>query len=65
MTIFNVSAIAELIPDKNHYTRIKIRNLMSGFRGGASRSDIQNLRKLIKKECDRLDKQLSLLEEQK
>lgn len=44
------------------YTYTVVSNLLSGFKGNATKKDIQALRKLIKEELTRIDKNLQKLE---
>lgn len=46
----------------NSYTYTKVSNLLSGFKGAATKKEIQQLRKLIKNEFFRVDTVLSKLE---
>lgn len=46
----------------NSYTYTKISNLLYGFKGAATKKEIQYLRKLLKNEFSRVDTVLAKLE---
>jgi hypothetical protein len=60
--IINVNKVVDLMGDKNHYTYIRVKNLLSGLKGRSSKKDIQQLRRLINKELTAIDNTLHKLE---
>jgi hypothetical protein len=62
MGIINVNKLVDMIDDKNHYTYMRVKNLLKGFRGKATKKEIQNLRKIIQRELTTADKVLEKLE---
>jgi len=64
MSIYNISAIKNLIPGGNHYSYTRIKNLLMGLKGNSSKKDIQQVRKLLKQEWVEVDNTLEKLENQ-
>lgn len=63
----NVNRVAKDIREMNggnSYTYTKVANLLSGFKGAATKKEIHQLRKLMTAEFSRIDKILSDLEQQ-
>lgn len=60
--IINVNKLVELIGDKNHYTYIRVRNMLSGFEGKSGPEEIQQVREIIHKEMTSYCQLLSKLE---
>lgn len=63
--IINVSRLFDIYRSKhggNSYSRVKIRSLLNGNRGGASKKEIQQLRQILKNELSDTDKKLAHLE---
>ncbi len=61
----NVNKIAKDIREQNggnSYTYTKVSNLLAGFKGTATKKEIQQVRKLITTELTRIDKMLLRLE---
>ncbi len=61
----NVNKVAKDVRDLNggnSYTYTKVNNLLSGFKGKATKKEIQQVRRLIITELSRIDKMLSKLE---
>lgn len=51
-----------MIGDKNHYTYMRVKNLLKGFRGKATKKEIQQVRKIIQRELTTADETLAKLE---
>lgn len=62
MSIISVSKLADLVSDKNHYTYIRVKNMLSGLKGKSSKKDIQEVRKIVKREFNQIDTVLAKLE---
>lgn len=62
MGIINVKQLVERLDDKNHYTYMRVRNMLSGLKGKSTKKEIQQVRKLIKSELTLVDNILSKLE---
>lgn len=62
--IINVNKLVDLIDDKNHYTYIRVRNMLSGLKGKSSKKEIQQLRRIIQRELTAIDNTLQKLENQ-
>lgn len=63
----NVNKVAKDIREQNggnSYTYTKVSNLLSGFKGSATKKEIQHLRRLLKSELTRIDNMLATLENQ-
>jgi hypothetical protein len=61
----NVNKVANDVKEMNggnSYTYTKVNNLLSGFRGKATKREIQQIRKLINAEFSRIDNMLAKLE---
>lgn len=64
MSIINVNKLVDMIGDKNHYTYMRVKNMLKGLRGKSSKKEIQQVRKLIEKELTTTVEQLQKLENQ-
>jgi hypothetical protein len=62
MSIINVNKLAALVGNKNHYTYIRVKNMLQGLKGKSSKKDIQEVRKIIQRELTQIDKTLAKLE---
>jgi len=62
MSIINVNKLAGLVGDKNHYTYIRVKNMLQGLKGKSSKKDIQEVRRIIQRELTQIDKTLAKLE---
>lgn len=60
--IINVNKLVDLIGDRNHYTYIRVKNMLLGLKGKSSKKDIQRVRRLIQMELTAVDKTLEELE---
>jgi hypothetical protein len=59
-----VNKLVDLIGDKNHYTYIRVKRMLSGLKGKSSKRDIQQVRRIIQKELTQIDNTLEKLENQ-
>lgn len=62
MSIINVNKLVSLVGDKNHYTYIRVKNMLQGLKGKSSKKDIQEVRKIVNRELTLIDKILAKLE---
>lgn len=60
-TIINVNKLVTKIDGRNAYTYLRVKNLLQGKRGKSTQKEIQHLRKILRKEFDQIDKELSQL----
>lgn len=60
--IININKLVDLIGDKNHYTYIRVKNMLSGLKGRSSKKEIQQVRRIIIKELTAIDNTLQKLE---
>lgn len=67
-TMYNISKVASAVRKENgggnSYTYTKVNNLLSGFKGNATKKEIQHLRKLLKAYATSVDNTLASLENQ-
>lgn len=61
-SILNISSVVLLLGSKNQYTYTRVKNLFNGIKGNTKKSDIQLLRKVLKKQFDLIDAGLAKLE---
>jgi hypothetical protein len=64
MSIINVNKLVNMMGDRNHYTYMRVTNMLKGLKGNSSKKDIQQVRKLIQREFSTIDTLLGDLENQ-
>lgn len=62
MSIINVNKLVGMIGDKNHYTYMRVKNMLNGLKGKSSKKEIQQVRKIIQTELTTVVEKLSKLE---
>lgn len=60
--IININKLVDLIGDRNHYTYIRVKNMLHGLKGKSSKKDIQQVRRIIQKELTLINRTLSKME---
>lgn len=62
--IINVNRLVEMMGGRTTYSYVRVKNLLSGIKGRSSKAEIQQLRKIIRKELTEIDNALAKLENQ-
>ena len=62
--IININKLVGMLGDKNHYSYIRVKNMLQGLRGKSTKRDIQQVRKILQRELQHCDAVLEKLENQ-
>jgi hypothetical protein len=54
MSIININKLVEKAGGKNHYSYIRVRNMLNGMKGRSTDKEIQQVRKILKDELSQL-----------
>lgn len=50
MSIININKLTEAVGDDNHYSYVRITNMLRGLKGRSTKKDIQAVRRVIERE---------------
>jgi hypothetical protein len=61
MSIININKLVDIV-GKNHYSYIRVKNMLNGLKGRSTKKEIQQVKKVIQQELSDLVTKLEKLE---